>query len=1033
MEQTSEQPSAQPNENVLPEGNLRPPSRPGDIGTLGRYHVVRLLGRGGMGAVFLAFDPALGRNVALKIMLPHVANRKEGHARFIREARAAADVRSDHVVVIYDVGEDNGVPFLSMELLEGMTLSQWLAAGNRPTLEQMLRIAREVALGLAAAHARGLVHRDIKPGNIWLDARTGGRVKILDFGLARPTEGGSDLSQTGAIRGTAAYMSPEQARGEPLDGRADLFSLGCVLYEMSTGERAFPGKELLSVLAQLAAHKPAPPSSLPPDVAGLMNRLLDKERDGRPARAADVADELAAAALVEGSITVHGTGEMMPARDAETLERPGHVRWPWALVPVSAGALCLLMLAALMAVWMVWPPARDGQPSEKPKDSGPLVEPPAEFVHMAPVPKEVLRQAFFDGDVPAELEAVIGPVALQHPSPVTSLAFSPDGKQLAVTAGPALIVWDAETGHLIRRIDPGPKEAVSKVVSGVAYRPGKGKRELWAYCYRGDFARPVVARWDCDSGRERGEFLAPAGVTGHLAFTPDGKFLAIASAEGDPKDRAVVRNVEKGTSKILAPGPGPRITSLAIRADGRTVAASSHRNLLVWDAEWKLLVNSEKPPLATAVCFFASAKKGPATSLASLHRALQLWGPGPAIPKEPTVGGPAQEGQTQLVAHGDIMAYLLSEREIVIRRHDGKNTTLQHRTPFSGVLAFSPDGSRLAAAVRPAGVVIFDAETGKALLPGNTATVAAFRPGEDAIAVGREDGRLELVSLKDGALLASGKGPVPTAALTYSPDGKYLLAGSVARHRRWNINPSLALHAGRNLKRLRPIRGVEGSFADSGRTVLALTGTKVNRYLSVNGDDDGDMDLREAEPLKDTLAVAPDGTFAFAHAHTELPSFWSLPDGTRLKPIKGPVWPKLEVRAGPIAVSALASSPDGKFLALAYESGPLEWVDRAAWEVKAQLTPAFRLPGRATERERTPTHLAISAHGLLAGVTTNGRILIWRPRESRSEFDQQIAIRAIKFCPVGCGPAQVAWSPDGKRLLVQTYSGVVLVFRLERE
>ncbi len=163
-----------------------PAHEPGDLGTMGHYRVLRLLGRGGMGAVFEAEDTRLDRPVALKVMLPDIARNATAHARFLREAKAAAKVKHDHVVTIYQVDEHRGVPFLAMELLDGSPLDAWLKANKNPPMREVCRIGREAAEGLAAAHARGLVHRDIKPANLWVEA-PGGRVKILDFGLARPT------------------------------------------------------------------------------------------------------------------------------------------------------------------------------------------------------------------------------------------------------------------------------------------------------------------------------------------------------------------------------------------------------------------------------------------------------------------------------------------------------------------------------------------------------------------------------------------------------------------------------------------------------------------------------------------------------------------------------------------------------------------------------------------------------------------------------------------------------------------------------
>jgi hypothetical protein len=272
-----------------------PPAAPA---RLGPYHVRGLLGRGGMGAVLAADDPALGRPVAVKVMLPHRAADPAARARFLREARAAAAVRHDHVVPIFHVGEQDGAPYLVMPLLDGESLAARLARGPLPPAE-VARVGREAALGLAAAHARGLIHRDVKPDNLWLEAPAG-RVLVLDFGLARDPDAEDRLTQPGAVFGTAAYMAPEQADGGAVDARADLFALGATLYECATGVSPFRRPTLTATLRAVADHAPPPPRevnpAVPPALSGLIERLLAKRPADRPPSAAAVADELAALA-----------------------------------------------------------------------------------------------------------------------------------------------------------------------------------------------------------------------------------------------------------------------------------------------------------------------------------------------------------------------------------------------------------------------------------------------------------------------------------------------------------------------------------------------------------------------------------------------------------------------------------------------------------------------------------------------------------------------------------------------------------------
>src|SRR5262245_44561898 len=264
--------------NRLSLGFLDPSRAPDELGWLAQYRVLKQLGAGGMGVVLLAEDTLLQRQVALKVMQPALAADRACRDRFLREARAAAALTHDHVVTIHHVGEANGAPFLAMQLLQGKSLDAYLAGGKKLTAGQVCRVGRETALGLAAAHAKGLIHRDIKPANLWLEAPKGS-VKILDFGLARPADD-ANLTGTGMALGTPAYMPPEQARGQQLDGRCDLWSLGVVLYRLCAGQLPFQGGDMLSIFTAIAVDEPPPLTSLNPDVppalAELVHQLLAK-------------------------------------------------------------------------------------------------------------------------------------------------------------------------------------------------------------------------------------------------------------------------------------------------------------------------------------------------------------------------------------------------------------------------------------------------------------------------------------------------------------------------------------------------------------------------------------------------------------------------------------------------------------------------------------------------------------------------------------------------------------------------------------
>jgi RNA polymerase sigma-70 factor (ECF subfamily) len=262
---------------------------------LAHYQILAPLGAGGMGEVYRARDARLDRDVAIKVLPERLAGTAEALARFEREAKALAAVSHPNLVAIFDVGTDQGICFAVMEFLAGETLLERLRQGALP-LARVLETGAAVAEGLAAAHAHGVIHRDLKPANIFLSAN--GQVKILDFGLARfanPAPGGSTvdyLTEAGRVMGTARYMSPEQARGDTPDGRGDIFSLGCVLYEMATGRYAFPGDNAAEVTAAILRDQPADMDAsgarIPPELKQLVARCLAK----RPAERFGSANEL---------------------------------------------------------------------------------------------------------------------------------------------------------------------------------------------------------------------------------------------------------------------------------------------------------------------------------------------------------------------------------------------------------------------------------------------------------------------------------------------------------------------------------------------------------------------------------------------------------------------------------------------------------------------------------------------------------------------------------------------------------------------
>ena len=316
---------------------------PGSLGRLGTYEVAEVIGHGGFGVVLKAFDPALGRAVAIKVLAPQLATSAAARVRFAREARAAAAVVHENVVAIHAVDSWNNLPYLVMPYIAGQSLQERVDRDGPVDLKAILRIGIQTAQGLASAHAQGLVHRDVKPSNILLENGVE-RVKLTDFGLARAVDDAS-LTQSGVVAGTPQYMSPEQARGEPVDHRSDLFSLGSVLYFMCTGHAPFRASSTPAVLRRVSDEEPRSIRESNPDIpvwlADIIARLHAKDPANRFGAAREVAEllERVLAALQRGLPVA-----VEPRMPAATKRRPNR-KTAIAAAVVSIAACALAAVA----------------------------------------------------------------------------------------------------------------------------------------------------------------------------------------------------------------------------------------------------------------------------------------------------------------------------------------------------------------------------------------------------------------------------------------------------------------------------------------------------------------------------------------------------------------------------------------------------------------------------------------------------------------------------------------------------------------
>lgn len=343
----------------LPLGFLSPAEEPGLLGRLGAYEVSEIIGRGGTGVVLKAFDPALQRYVAVKALAAHLATNAAARRRFAREAQAAAAVVHEHVVAIHAVNETAGQPYLVMQYVAGRSLEERLDDDGPLELGEIVRIAMQAAAGLAAAHAQGLVHRDVKPANILLENGVE-RVKLSDFGLARAIDDAS-LTQSGVVSGTPQYMAPEQARGEALDHRADLFSLGSVMYAMCTGHSPFRAETLMGVLRRICDDRPRPVREINPEVSQWLAEVIDRLLAKQPMDRFQTADELAE---LLGQYLAHLRQPMRSPRPALQGKNRSSRRRRWIFGAVGAAGVAATLLAAA-GMWSALAPDSDADSEQQ--------------------------------------------------------------------------------------------------------------------------------------------------------------------------------------------------------------------------------------------------------------------------------------------------------------------------------------------------------------------------------------------------------------------------------------------------------------------------------------------------------------------------------------------------------------------------------------------------------------------------------------------------------------------------------------------
>lgn len=760
---------------------LTPSARTDSLGRLGNYEVLEVIGRGGMGIVLRAFDEKLHRVVAIKVMAAQLAANATARKRFVREAQKAAAVSHDHLVTIHAVEDSGSIPYLVMYYVAGQSLQQRLDQTGPLQLHEILRIGRQTAAGLAAAHAQGIVHRDIKPANLLLENGVE-RVKITDFGLARAAND-AQLTHQSMVAGTPSYMAPEQARGEAVDHRADLFSLGSVLYAMATGRAPFRGETTLGVLKRVCDDTPPPIRESNPDIPDDLVAVIAKLHAKDPADRYQSADEVAA---VLGQLLAHvqhpsiatQPGRSHAPSEGRLAPRVAH-RGRWAL----AAAALLLLLGGLSlseatgvtrlgetVIRIITPDGTlivetsDTDVKVTVEGNGDLIIAGAGLNEVRLRPGSYKVSATKDGKrVPLDRDIVtisrggeeVVKVRVESAEPaqvageirsfdvhwgqVVSVAFSPDGRRVAY-GGEDATVWlcDVATGKELQQFTGHESQVLSVAFSSDGRRLVSGGQDT------------TMRLWDVETGKELRCFRGHTASICCVALSPDGRY-ALSGSGWLTKDgkfpgldhTARLWDVETGEELRRFPGHKAWVTSVAFSPDGnRALTGCGNADPII--RLWKVETGEELGRLeghssgGNKVVF---SNDGSQALSASADRTVRLWD--------------LASGEQLQLFHG-------------------------HRRDVTGV-AFLPDGKRIISSSWDQTVRLWSLDTGAELdrLEGHTGSIrslAASVDGRQAV-TGAEDGTVRLWQIPEVTVTRESADPIGSPASAQAESEAFVLQG----------------------------------------------------------------------------------------------------------------------------------------------------------------------------------------------------------------------------------------------------------------